>query len=65
VLTLDRLLQTLRQPDDEQALMEGRLRSVAAVDALMQRMELGLREHLGGMSLRDLVVTREDAELRS
>jgi membrane protein len=59
-LTIDRLLHLLRQPNDEQALMESRVHSVPAVDALMQRMDLGMREHLAGMSLRDLVLARED-----
>jgi len=59
-LTIHSLLRTLRQPDEEQALMESRVHPVAAVDALMQRMELGVREHLDGMSLRDLVAAPVD-----
>lgn len=54
-LTIDHLLQILRQPDEEQELMESQMRPVTAVEALMQRMELGTREHLNGMTLRDLV----------
>jgi membrane protein len=55
-LTIAGLMELVRRPDEEQAVMEGRVQSVAAVDALMTRMELGVREHLDGMSLRELVL---------
>ncbi|HEX9802832.1 MAG TPA: hypothetical protein VGB35_06235, partial [Gammaproteobacteria bacterium] len=55
-LPIERLMRILRLPDDEQALMESRLVSVPEVDALLQRMELGMKEHLDGMTLRDLVM---------
>jgi membrane protein len=61
-LTVDSLLHLLRQPDDEQALMESRVHAVPAVDALLQRMELGVREHLAGMTLRDLVSRPEHGD---
>lgn len=64
-LTIDKLLRSLRRPDDEQAMMESRLNSVPEVDALLQRMELGVTEHLGGMTLRDLVLEQSDEEPRS
>jgi hypothetical protein len=38
--------------------MESRMVSVPVVDALLQRMELGVKEHLDGMTLRDLVKER-------
>jgi hypothetical protein len=52
-------MRILRLPDDEQALMESRLVSVPEVDALLQRMELGMKEHLDGMTLRDLVMEHD------
>jgi len=55
-LPIERLMRILRRPDEEQALMESRLVSVPVVDALLQRMELGVKEHLDGMTLRDLVM---------
>ena len=55
-LTIEKLLRILRLPDEEQAIMESRLNSVPAVDALLQRVELGVKEHMGGMTLRDLVL---------
>ena len=61
-LTVEKLLRILRMPDDEQALMEARVTSVPAVDSLMQRMELGVKEHLGGMTLRDLVLEKTEGE---
>jgi membrane protein len=60
-LSVYRLLNLLRQPDEEQSMMEGRLQSVPGVDTLMQQVELAVREHLGGMTLRDLVKQREGA----
>lgn len=60
-LTIDRLLQVLRTSDEEQALMEQRIHSVPAIDGLLQRVELGIREHLDGMTLRDLVLEPEQA----
>ncbi len=55
-LTIDKLLRLLRMPDEEQSMMEKHLISVPAVDALLQRVELGVKEHLEGMTLRDLVL---------
>jgi membrane protein len=60
-LSIHAVLNVLRQPDDEQALLENRVHSVDAVDALMQRMELGVKEHLDGMSLRELVIAGEES----
>ena len=54
-LTVAELLDIMRRPDAEQSMMEERVNSVAAVDALMNRMELGVHEHLQGLTLRDLV----------
>ncbi len=59
-ISVHRVLTILRHPDDEQALMERRVHSVDAIDGLMQRLELGVQEHLDGMSLRDLVMTGEE-----
>ncbi len=50
------LLAQMRQPDEEQALMEDRVASVAAVDSLMENMEKGLRQHLNELTLRELVL---------
>jgi len=50
------LLEQLRHPDPEQAMMEEMIVSVPAVDALVDSLELGMREHLGGMNLRELVM---------
>ena len=55
-LTIDSLMQLLRMSDEEQSLMEQRTCSVEAVDDLMQRVDLGIREQLQGMTLRDLVL---------
>jgi membrane protein len=56
VLTIERMVRILRMPDEEQAMMESHLSSVPEVDVLLRRMELGVKEHLAGMTLRDLVV---------
>ncbi|MFO7594126.1 MAG: YihY/virulence factor BrkB family protein [Pseudomonadota bacterium] len=61
-LTIAELLEVLRRPDEEQALMEGRIRSVPAVDVLMQRMERGIREYLYGMTLRELALQEQPEE---
>ena len=61
-LPIEKLLRILRMPDDEQALIEGRMNSVQAVDALLQRMELGVKEHLAGMTLRDLVLEQPEVK---
>jgi membrane protein len=53
-LSIAALMDIMRRPDDEQLLMEGRVKSVAVVDALMNRMELGVHEHLQGLTLREL-----------
>ena len=55
-LTVAELMEIMRTPDEEQLLMENRLTSVAAVDALMSEVEAGIREHLDGKTLRELVV---------
>lgn len=55
-LVMSDLLELMRRPDEEQELMERRVVSVETVDGLMQRMELGVREHLEGMTLRELVL---------
>ena len=55
-LTIAELMDIMRRPDAEQSLMEGRVNSVAAVDALLNRMELGVQEHLEGLTLRELVL---------
>lgn len=64
-LTVAELMEIMRRPDEEQLLMENRLTSVAAVDALMKEVEAGIRGHLDGMTLRELVLqhsTNTDAE---
>ncbi len=50
------LLAKMRQPDEEQAMMESRVASVTPVDALMENMEQGVREHLNQLTLRELVL---------
>ncbi len=55
-LTLERLLHILRSSDEEQALIEQRLHSVAPVDAVLTRVEQGVGELLQGVTLRDLVL---------
>ncbi|MCW8828578.1 MAG: YihY/virulence factor BrkB family protein [Gammaproteobacteria bacterium] len=55
-LTVAELMEIMRQPDDEQVVMENRLISVPQVDALMQEVERGIREHLDGMTLRELAL---------
>ncbi|MGM0594911.1 MAG: YihY/virulence factor BrkB family protein [Pseudomonadota bacterium] len=62
-LSLAELIQIIRRPDEEQALIEERLRSVPVVDALMNRMELGVAEHLDGLTLRELVLEEPPALL--
>lgn len=54
-LTIAELLELMRQPDEEQALMEAHIASVAAVDALLQGVDAGMREQLRGLTLRELV----------
>ncbi len=61
-LTIDSLLHILRMPDEEQEMMEQRIHSVAAVDDLMLRVDLGIREQLEGITLRDLVLKLEPSE---
>ena len=63
-LTIAELVEIMRRPDEEQELMEDRIRSVPAVDALMNRMELGIREHLEGMTLRELAFEEAPEVLR-
>lgn len=58
-LTVAGLLESIRQPSDEQQVMEDKVHSVSQVDTLMQRMELGIREQLDGMTLRELVAEPE------
>lgn len=55
-LRVSDLLNKMRQPDEEQAMMESRVASVTAVDALMENMEQGVREHLNQLTLRELVL---------
>lgn len=64
-LSINKLLRILRMPDEEQEMMESRINSVTAVDALLQRMELGMKEHLGGMTLRDLVLEQSPDKFTS
>ncbi len=58
-LTVDRLLHLLRIPDEEQSLMVQRIRSVQAVDKVLQRVDQGIREELDGLTLHDLVLQTE------
>jgi DNA-binding IscR family transcriptional regulator len=62
-LTLARLLQKLRRPDDEQSLLEQRVQSDSAVDNLMNGMEAAVAVWLQDMSLRDLVLQQGVAGL--
>jgi membrane protein len=55
-LTLAELLAHMRRPDEEQALMEDRVASVAAVDTLVASLEQGVRQHLNDLTLRELVL---------
>ncbi len=50
------LLAQMRQPDEEQAQMEDRVASVAAVDSLLEHLEQGVRQHLSDLTLRELVL---------
>ena len=54
--TIAELVEVIRRPDEDCRLMEERASSVADVDSLMLRMETAKREHLDGMTLRDLVL---------
>jgi len=63
-LTIIKILKTLREPDAEQSLIESRARPIPAVVALMQRLELGLEEHLEGLTLRELVTRHNEEGLR-
>jgi len=55
-LTIAELMDIVRLPDEEQLMMEGRVNSVAVVDALMNRIEFGVHEHLAGLTLRELIL---------
>jgi membrane protein len=55
-LNIADLLLKIRQPDEEQALMESRVVPVKAVDALTEEIEQGVREHLKELTLRELVL---------
>ena len=62
-LTVHALLNTLRRPDDEQAMMEQRLKVATSVNSLFERVDGSVAEALQGTSMRDLVASkREPAE---
>jgi membrane protein len=58
-LHIAELLEQMRRPDEEQALMEDRIVSVAAVDELVDSLEQGVRQHLNELSLRELVLQEQ------
>ncbi len=60
-LTLAELLAHMRRPDEEQALMEDRVASVAAVDTLVDSLEQGVRQHLNDLTLRELVLQEKQS----
>ncbi|PLW82353.1 ribonuclease BN [Kineobactrum sediminis] len=53
-LELADLLQLIRSPGNEQAVLESQILAGAPVDAVLEQMERGGREQLGGQTLRDL-----------
>lgn len=55
-LTIAQLLQVLRDPDEDQVVIEERCVSVSEVDEVMQRLHLGAEELLAGMTLKQLVL---------
>jgi DNA-binding IscR family transcriptional regulator len=61
-LTIACLLAVLREPNEEQLDNEGRCVSVAQVDALTQRLNEGVVDVLGGMTLKQLVLQGEDSD---
>jgi membrane protein len=58
-LTIAELLTQMRRPDEEQALMEDRVVSVAAVDTMLESLEQGVRQHLNDLTLRELVLQKK------
>jgi DNA-binding IscR family transcriptional regulator len=60
-LTVHALLNTLRRPDDEQAIMEQRLKVATSVNSLFERVDGSVAEALQGASLRDLVASKREA----
>ncbi len=56
-LGMAQLLDTIRTPRGEQALLEGRVASEAPVDEMLGRMDQAVGEALGELTLRDMVTT--------
>lgn len=55
-LGMHQILDALRRPDEEQRILEQRLRMEAPVDSIFSRLDESMDQALNGMSLRDLVV---------
>jgi membrane protein len=59
-LTVAEFFDLVRRPDADQTLLEEEIKSVPAIDALIDKVEVSVRDNLKGLSLRDLALKAPD-----